>query len=155
MTTETSTDRIRKTIELKAPVARVWRALTEHREFGEWFGVDLESPFEPGRATQGRLTISGYEHMTLEVFVKDMTPPNRFSYEWHPYAIDPEVDYSQEPSTLVEFELQEMEGGTLLIVTESGFDALPAERREEAYRMNEGGWKGQLRNIEAHVTSHP
>lgn len=144
-------DRIEKRIELKAPIARVWRALTDHKEFGEWFGVKLEGPFVPGQVSRGQITHPGYEHVTWHATVKEMAPERLFSFTWHPYAIDPEIDYSQETPTLVEFVLQPMANGTLLMVTESGFDKVPRGRRAEAFRMNEGGWTAQLQNIERHV----
>lgn len=150
-----STDRIEKRIELRAPVARVWRALTNHQEFGQWFRVKLERPFAPGEKTRGNITHPGYEHLTMEVTVQTMENERRFSFHWHPYAVDPKVDYSKEPPTLVEFVLEKTATGTLLTVTESGFDAIPAARRAEAFRMNEQGWAGQLKNIEAHVTQFP
>jgi uncharacterized protein YndB with AHSA1/START domain len=145
------TDKIEKQIELKAPVARVWRALTNHREFSEWFRVDLENAFIPGQVTHGRVTYPGYEHLTFEAVVQKMEPERLFSLTWHPYAVDPKKDYSKEPSTLVEFRLEKRGAGTLLTVTESGFSKLPADRRDEAFRMNEGGWTEQLKNIERHV----
>ena len=150
-----STDRIEKSIELNAPVARVWRALTDYREFGEWFRVNLETPFTPGQPTRGHITRPGYEHVVMEVIVRKMEPQRLFSFNWHPYAIDPKTDYSTEPPTLVEFKLENIPTGTLLIVTESGFDSIPAGRRDEAFRMNDKGWAGQLKNIERHVTAKP
>ncbi len=150
MTTQ-STDRIDKQIDLKAPVSRVWRALTDYREFGQWFRVNLEGPFVAGKATRGRITHPGYEHVVMEVVVEKIEPEHLFSFRWHPYAIDPKVDYSKEQPTLVEFRLEKSPTGTLLRVTESGFDKVPAGRRDEAFRMNEGGWTAQLKNIEAHV----
>lgn len=145
------TDRIEKTVELKAPVSRVWRALTDYREFGEWFRVRLEGPFEPGKVARGRITYPGYEHVVFEAAVQKMEPERLFSYTWHPYAIDPKVDYSGEPPTLVEFTLEEVPGGTRLRVVESGFDKIPAKRRAEAFRMNEGGWRAQMGNIERYL----
>ncbi|MDB5303948.1 MAG: Activator of Hsp90 ATPase 1 family protein [Phycisphaerales bacterium] len=152
---ESSTDRIEKRIELKAPLARVWRALTDHREFGAWFGVNLEAPFVPGKSTRGNITYPGYEHLVMEVVVQKMEAERLFSFHWHPYAVDPKVDYSKEPPTLVEFRLEKTAAGTLLVVTESGFDAIPAARRNEAFRMNSGGWTQQMKNIETHVTNTP
>ena len=146
-------DRIEKQIELKAPRARVWRALTDYQEFSEWFGVDLESPFLPGQISRGQITHPGYEHVQIEVVVQTLEPEHNFSYTWHPYPVEPGVDYSKEPSTLVEFRLEETSDGTLLTVTESGFQKLPASRRAEAFRMNEGGWAEQLENIKRHVTT--
>lgn len=146
-----TTDRIEKSIEIKAPVSRVWRALTDHTEFGEWFRVKLESPFAPGKVTRGRITHPGYEHVVMEVVVQKIEPERYFSYTWHPYAVDPKVDYSKEPSTLVEFRLEKTGSGTLLRVTESGFDTIPESRRAEAFRMNSGGWEAQMRNIQTYA----
>ena len=149
------TDRIEKTIELKAPVARVWRALTDHREFGQWFRVRLEGPFVPGQVAHGNITHPGYEHLQMTMIVQKIEPERFFSYTWHPYAIDPKVDYSQETPTLVEFTLEKSAKGTLLKVTESGFDRIPSDRRLEAFRMNENGWAQQLTNIESYVADRP
>lgn len=144
-------DRIEKRIELKAPVSRVWQALTDHREFGAWFRVALEGPFVPGQEVRGRITWPGAEHLTMTATVQRMESERRFSFTWHPYAIDPTVDYSAEPPTLVEFTLEAIPGGTLLTVTESGFAALPAHRRDLAFRMNEQGWSIQIQNITQHL----
>src|SRR6476660_6974728 len=144
-------DRIEKRIELKAPVSRVWRALTDYREFGQWFRVNLEKPFAPGEVVRGQLTYPGYEGHKLELIVQKMEPERLFSYTWHPYAMDKSKDYSKETPTLVEFRLETISTGTLLVVTESGFDKIPADRRLEAFRMNEGGWTAQLKNIENYV----
>lgn len=152
---DAGTDRIEKSIELRASPARVWRALTDHREFGAWFRVNLESAFVPGRPTRGRITYPGYEHLVMEVVVQKMVAPRYFSYTWHPYAVDPTADYSNEKPTLVEFNLEETATGTLLKVTESGFDSIPASRREEAFRMNSAGWVEQMRNVEKHVSHSP
>jgi uncharacterized protein YndB with AHSA1/START domain len=144
-------DRIEKRIELKAPVSRVWRAVTDYREFGEWFRVKFEGPFVAGEVARGKITNPGYEHLTLEATVKEIQPERLFSFTWHPYAIDPKVDYSKETPTLVEFRFEKIPSGTLLVVTESGFDKIPANRRAEALRMNDNGWAAQLKNIERHV----
>jgi uncharacterized protein YndB with AHSA1/START domain len=144
-------DRIEKRIELEAPVSRVWRALTDHREFGEWFRVKLDAPFAPGQISRGHITHPGYEHVRWEVTVQKMEPERLFSFTWHPYAIDPKIDYSKEPTTLVEFRLEPKGGGTVLVLTESGFDAIPTDRRPEAFRMNDQGWTAQMKNIERHV----
>ena len=143
-------NRIEKRIELDAPPARVWRALTDHREFGEWFRVTLDGPFVPGQV-RGSVAYPGYEHLKWEATVQKMEPERLFSFTWHPYAIDPDVDYRSEPPTLVEFRLEAKEGGTVLFLTESGFDAIPQGRRFEAFRMNERGWTEQMKNIERHV----
>ncbi|MBP1773624.1 MAG: hypothetical protein H6P99_2787 [Holophagaceae bacterium] len=148
-----STDCIRKKIHLRAPRARVWKALADATEFGTWFGMKLEGGFIPGQSVHGRITHPGYEHIRLEVKVERMEPESLFSYRWHPYPMDPKKDYSKEPMTLVEFHLQAVEDGTLLQVVESGFDQLPPERRDEAFRMNDGGWTSQMARIERHVAS--
>jgi uncharacterized protein YndB with AHSA1/START domain len=147
--------RIEKRIEVKAPVSRVWRALTDFREFGEWFRVKFEDPFVPDKISRGNITHPGYEHVQMEVMVQTMQRERVFSFTWHPYAVDPKIDYSKEPSTLVEFRLEKTETGTLLTLTESGFDKIPANRRFEAFRKNQDGWTQQLKNIEAYVTEKP
>ncbi len=148
-------DRIEKRIELKAPLSRVWRALTDHREFGLWFRVKLDGPFVPGQLSTGWITYPGYEHLKWEAVVQKMEPERLFSFTWHPYAVDPKMDYSKEPPTLVEFRLEKTAGGTLLTVIESGFDKIPAGRRPEALRMNERGWTEQVKNIQSHVAQKP
>jgi uncharacterized protein YndB with AHSA1/START domain len=145
------TDRIEKTIDLNAPVERVWRALTDYREFGAWFRVNLEGPFVPGEVASGNIVYPGYEHVVMRVKVTRMEAPRYFAFTWHPYAVDPDVDYSGETPTLVEFRLEPALNGTRLTVVESVFEAVPAHRRAEAFRMNEGGWEEQMRNIKAHV----
>lgn len=142
---------IEKRIELNAPAERVWRALTDHSEFGQWFRVAMDGPFVIGRPTRGRITYPGYEHVTMEIVVRTMDSPRMFAFNWHPYAIDPAVDYSGEQPTLVEFRLEPIAGGTLLTVTESGFENVPEARRAEAFRMNGGGWAEQVKNIANHV----
>jgi len=150
--TNNATDRIEKKIVLKASRSRVWRALTDSKQFGEWFLVALEGEFVAGQRVTGRITHKGYEHLRFEVLVEKIEPETLFSMRWHPYAIDPAVDYSSEPMTLVEFRLKEIPEGIELSVVESGFDRIPAERRAEAFRMNEGGWSQQVKNIERYVT---
>jgi uncharacterized protein YndB with AHSA1/START domain len=145
-------DRIEKQIELNAPVSRVWRALTDHVEFGQWFGVKLDGPFAPGAVSRGNITHPGYEHVRWEAVVQRIEPQRLFSFTWHPYGIDPKVDYSKEPPTLVEFTLSATPGGgTLLVVSESGFDKVPPGRRDLAFRMNDQGWGMQMENIRKHV----
>lgn len=148
-------DRIEKRIELKAPISRVWRALTDYQEFGEWFRVKIDGPFAPGQITHGQITYPGYEHLRWEAIVQKMEHERLFSFTWHPYAIDPKQDYSGETPTLVEFKLEKTATGTLLQLTESGFDKIPANRRSEAFRMNDGGWTEQMKNIEIHVSQKP
>lgn len=146
-----STNEIRKQLLIKAPLARVWRAITDADEFGAWFHVKLEMPFVVGRDTSGQITYPGWEHVRFTLRTEAIEPQVRFAYRWHPYAVDMNKDYSSEPMTLVEFLLEPREGGTLVTVVESGFDALPPERIAEAFRMNERGWAEQLDNIAAHV----
>lgn len=145
------TDRIEKTVELKAPPARVWRALTDHQEFGQWFQVRLDGPFAPGQTSRGQIAYPGYEHIKWEAVVQKMEPERRFSFTWHPYAVEPDQDYSGETPTLVEFTLEKTATGTRLSVVESGFDKLPPHRRDLAFRMNEGGWEEQVKNIARHL----
>lgn len=147
----TSTDRIEKQIHLRAPQSRVWRALTDSKEFGTWFRANLEGPFEVGKMTSGQITYPGYEWMTMEVWVERIDPETYFSMRWHPGSIERDSDFSQEPTTLIEFRLEPVDGGTLLRVTESGFDQLPPGRRESAFRDNSSGWEEQMGNIKAHV----
>ena len=149
-----STDRIERQMVLKAPRAKVWRALTNAEEFGNWFGVNFKGKsFVAGQHTQGQLSYPGYEHVVMEVLIEQIVPEKLFSWRWHPYAVKPEIDYSQEEATLVVFELKDAEGGTLLTVVESGFDKVPAARRDEAFRMNTGGWEQQMKRIEKHVST--
>lgn len=150
---EILTDRIRKQTTLAAPIARVWRAISNAREFGGWFRLALEGEFVEGSTIRGRITYPGYEHLTAELLIERIRPQTYFSYRWHPYAVDPNVDYSQEPTTLVEFELAEVPGGTQLTISESGFERIPEGRRAEAFRMNDGGWTSQLENVRQHVSS--
>jgi len=145
------TNRIEKKILLRAPRSRVWRAIANADEFGAWFRVKLEGTFEEGAAIRGKITHPGYEHVTMEMQVERIEPERYFAYRWHPYAVDPAVDYSAEPTTLVEFLLEEGDGGTWLTIVESGFDRIPLARRADAFRMNDRGWGEQTRNIERHV----
>jgi uncharacterized protein YndB with AHSA1/START domain len=149
--TKSSTDLIEKEIVVRAPRARVWRAITDHREFGKWFQAEMKDPFVPGARSHGRITHPGYEHLTFEVLVERMEPEHLFSLRWHPYAVDPQQDYSHEPTTLVEFELEELPQGTRIRVRESGFDQIPLARRAEAFRMNSDGWAQQLQNVARYV----
>ncbi len=148
----TSTDRIERKILLKAPRARVWRALSNAEEFGNWFGVNFKGKnFIAGKPVQGKITYPGYEHIVMEVFIEQVVPERLLSWRWHPAAIDPAVDYSAEPTTLVVFELEEAAGGVMLTVVESGLDKIPLARRANVYRLNTSGWDEQMRNIEKHV----
>ena len=122
------TNSIEKTVDIAAPVERVWRAVTDHVEFGQWFGVKIAAPFAVGEESTGHITYPGYEHVKWEALVEWMDPPHRFAFRWHPYAIDRDVDYSSEPRTLVEFTLASIATGTRLTVVETGFDALPSHR---------------------------
>jgi uncharacterized protein YndB with AHSA1/START domain len=144
-------DRIEKSVELAAPVSRVWRALTDPGEFGAWFGVALEGPFAPGETARGKITHPGYEHLVWRAKVQTIEPERLFAFSWRPYAIDPDADYSAEQPTLVEFRLQPTDTGSRLVITESGFDRVPEARREEAFRMNDHGWGEQVKNIARHI----
>jgi uncharacterized protein YndB with AHSA1/START domain len=148
-----SADRIEKTIVLRAPRTRVWRAIAQAEEFGAWFGMALEGIFAPGETLTGRLTAPGREHLTLEIMVERVEPEHLLSYRWHPYAMEPDVDYSDEPTTLVEISLADVADGTQLTVVESGFDRIPPARRAIAFRMNEQGWAEQLAHIAHYVAT--
>jgi uncharacterized protein YndB with AHSA1/START domain len=147
-----NTDRIEEKILLRVPRARVWRALTDAEEFGEWFGVKLTGAFAPGATVKGTITDKEYEGLPFELVVERIEPQRLFSWRWHPYAVDPDVDYSAEPTTLIVCELEETVDGTVLTLVESGFDTIPAARREEACRMHEGGWAAQMKSIERYLT---
>jgi uncharacterized protein YndB with AHSA1/START domain len=150
----TATDRIERSILLKAPRPRVWRALSNPEEFGRWFGVVLKgTTFAAGQRVRGQVTYPGYEHLVWDVLIERVEPERLLSWRWHPAAVEPSVDYSNEPTTLVVFELEDVEGGTLLTVVESGFDSVPPSRRLDAFRMNSGGWDIQMQNIERHVAA--
>ena len=148
---EESRDRIADKVRLHASRERVWRALADPEEFGQWFGVKGLGPFVPGTTVRGMITDKGYEHVPFEIAIERMEPGRMFSFRWHPYAVDPAVDYTGEPRTLVVFELEEVEGGTLLSVVETGFGRLPPGRRAEAYPMHEEGWAAQMKAIERHL----
>jgi uncharacterized protein YndB with AHSA1/START domain len=149
MTSTAVTDRIEKTVILKAPRTRIWRALSDAKEFGEWFKVKLDAEFTPGATVYGTITYPGYEGLRLEMVIERMEPERLFSYRWHPG--DPRGDYSAEPMTLVEFTLEDVPGGTRLTIVESGFDKIPLSRRAAAFRMNDDGWTEQIDNIQRHV----
>ncbi len=146
-----NTDRIEKTIVLRAPRAMVWRALTNADQFGAWFGAKMGGVFTPGARVTGRITAPGYDHLTMDLVIDRLEPERLFSYRWHPFAIDPAVDYSGEPMTLCEFTLEETPDGTRLTVIESGFDRIPPARRDLAFRMNDGGWTAQMQNIQRYL----
>ena len=144
-----STDRIQKTIVLNAPRSKVWRALTDTRQFGEWFQARIDEPFVPGQHARGSVTYKGYEHLRFEVRVEQMEPERLFSWRWQPGG-DPDID-PEEPTTLVVFELEEIPEGTRLTVTETGFDRIPVARRAKAFRENDSGWTGQLESLRKYV----
>ena len=146
-----STDRIQKSIVLHAPRAKVWRALTDSRQFGQWFQARIEEPFQAGQRAEGRVTYPGYEHLRFEVAVEKMEPERLFSWRWQPGG-DPDIDPS-EPTTLVVFELEDVPEGTRLTVTETGFDRIPVARRAKAYRENDEGWTGQMGQLEKYLAS--
>ena len=150
--TITQTDRIEKKAVIRAPRSRVWRAIANPEEFGAWFLVRLDGPFVEGAPIKGQITHPGYEHLTMELQVERIEPESYFAYRWHPYTVDPAVDYNAEPATLVEFHLEDAGRETLLTIVESGFDRIPLERRAEAFRRNDGGWTQQMRNIERYVS---
>ncbi len=144
---DSSTDRFERQIVLDATPSRVWRAITDVSQFNSWFGVNLTTPFTPGGESTGQIAIRNYEHLTLHLWIEAMEPERFFSFRWHPNAIDPNVDYSTEPTTLVTFTIEPVGGGTRLTIVESGFDALPVARRATAFTGNAKGWSSQLENI--------
>jgi len=159
---ETNTDRIEKQVLLRAPLERVWRAVSDAGEFGSWFGVEFNGSFAPGARITGKIVPTKadpevaesqkpYEGTAFEFTVDRMEPERLFSFRWHPFAVDPNVDYSSEQPTLVVFELKKVATGTLLTVTESGFDGVPLARRAKAFAMNEGGWTAQMMLIEKYL----
>jgi uncharacterized protein YndB with AHSA1/START domain len=155
-------DRIEKQVTLKAPLSRVWKAITDSQEFGRWFGVTFEGPFTPGARVAGTITPTTvdpqvaamqtpYEGMAFDITIERIDPETVFSFRWHPGAIDPAIDYSTEPTTLVEFRLEPVAEGVRLTIVESGFDRIPLARRAEAFTMNEGGWAAQTMLIEKYL----
>jgi uncharacterized protein YndB with AHSA1/START domain len=157
-----TTDRIEKRVVLRAPRERVWNAICDAKQFGTWFGVEFDGPFVAGAAMKGRMTptkVDGevaklqepYAGMAFDCTIDRIEPMTLFSFRWHPFAIEPNVDYSKEPTTLVVFRLEEVAGGTQLTITESGFDKIPLERRAKAFASNEGGWAIQSELIEKYV----
>ena len=155
MTSVTDTDRIERSVVINAPRERVWRALADAETFGTWFGVDLKGQaFAPGQRARGPMNGCGHDNVFFDVVVERVDPQRLFSFRWHPYAIEPGVDYAKEDPTLVTFTLKDSPGnGTLLTVVESGFDKVPPQRRLEAFRMNSRGWQVQMDNIVRHVTA--
>ena len=151
MSENTNENRIERSIELKAPLSKVWKAITDHNEFGQWFGCQFDGPFVVAKTIPGKLNFPDFDHMQWAVDVKKMEPERLFSFTWHPYPADPAIDYTKETPTLVEFKLQSIPGGTLLTVIESGFENIPANRRLEAFRMDTEGWIEQLENVAKYV----
>jgi uncharacterized protein YndB with AHSA1/START domain len=160
------TDRIEKKILLRAPLKRVWRALSDSAEFGSWFGMKFDGPFEPGRSLRAQIvgtTVDAevakaqkqHEGISFEILIEEMEPDRRFSFRWHPGAVEPGVDYSTEPTTLVVFALEEVADGVMLTVTESGFDKIPIERRAKAFTQNEQGWAVVVKLIEGYLVQAP
>jgi len=145
-----NSDRIEKSAVLRAPRAKVWHALTDAQALGEWFGLKLDGPITAGARLKGQVTHKGYEHLTWDVTIVAMEPERKFSWRWHPGDVSAS-DVANEPTTLVEFELADVEGGTLVTVVETGFDAIPATRRGDAYRSNDEGWGAQIDAIRRHV----
>ena len=158
-----NTDRIEKKVLLRAPRKRIWRALSDSTEFGSWFGMKFDGPFAPGACMRGVIaptTVDAevakaqkeYEGMPFELTIERMEPERLFSFRWHPFAVERDVDYSAEPTTLVVFGLEEVADGVMLTVTESGFDRIPLARRAKAFTANEGGWGMVVKLIEKYVS---
>jgi uncharacterized protein YndB with AHSA1/START domain len=161
-----STDCIQRKVLLRAPRKRVWRALSDSTEFGTWFGVKLDGPFTPGASMRGVIIPTKvnaevasaqkpYEGLPFEIIVEKMEPERLLSFRWHPFAVEPGVDYSAEPTTLVVFALEEVPGGVMLTVTESGFDQIPLARRAKAFTANEQGWGMVVKLVEEYLASTP
>jgi uncharacterized protein YndB with AHSA1/START domain len=157
-----NTDRIEKKVVLRAPLDRVWRAITDSAEFGLWFGVKFDSPFRPGAAMHGQIvgtTVDpevaqaqqAHKDVKFSITIEQIVPQRLFSFRWHPNDVDPNVDASQEPTTLVSFALAEVAGGVELTVTESGFDQIPLARRAKAFGANERGWEIEVRMISEYL----
>lgn len=157
-----NTDRIEKKILLRAPLSRVWRAISDSSEFGSWFGMKFDAPFTPGARMRGMIVPTKadpevaklqekYSGTPFEIVIDRIIPERLFSYRWHPGAIDPNIDYSVEPMTLVVFELEQVADGVMLTITESGFDQIPLARRAKAFEANEGGWSHQVKMVEKHL----
>ncbi|MDQ2834133.1 MAG: SRPBCC family protein [Acidobacteriota bacterium] len=144
-------DHIEKQIEITAPTSRVWQALTDSKQFGEWFQVNIDGPFTAGKPAAGQLTYPGYEGVRLEVTVKTIEPETYFAYTWHPNPCDAKADYTSEPPTLVEFRLKPTSIGTLLTVRESGFTNIPGARQAEAFRNNDNGWLKQMESLKTYA----
>lgn len=144
-------DRIEKIVDLAAPVARVWRAITDHKEFGEWFQVRLDTPFKVGTTTTGNITYPGHEHMKWVSVTEQMDHERLFAFSWPPSAIDPDTEYDKEAKVRVEFRLEPTERGARLTITETGFQQFPEAKRLEALRSNAAGWDIQAKNLAAHV----
>lgn len=161
-----NTDRIEKQILLRAPRARVWRALTDSTQFGTWFGVAFDGPFRPGAKMKGVIVGTKvnpevaelqkpHAGKKFEITIEQMEPEKLFSFRWHPHAVDPNADYSAEPATLIAFMLEEKPGGILLTVSESGFDQIPLARRAEAFKANEQGWEVMSKVLEEYLVQNP
>jgi uncharacterized protein YndB with AHSA1/START domain len=163
MDAKSATDRIEKKVLLRAPRAKVWRAISDSVEFGTWFGMRFDGPFQVGAAMRGAITPTKvnaevaamqkkHEGKEIEIWVEKIEPERLLSFRWHPFAVEQGVDYSKEPTTLIVFELEDTEGGVMLTVTESGFDGIPLARRAKAFEANNGGWSKQMELIAAYVT---
>jgi uncharacterized protein YndB with AHSA1/START domain len=161
-----TTDRIEKKVVLNAPQERVWRAISDSKEFGAWFGMAFDAPFVQGNRMTGKIvptTVDAevaklqkpHEGKAFEIIIDRIEPMRKLSFRWHPFAIDPSVDYSKEPTTLVTFDLEKVSGGTQLTITESGFDKIPLARRAEAFKANEGGWQKQTELIAKYLAKTP
>ena len=148
---EANQDRIEKLVELKAPVSRVWQALTNHEEFGAWFRVKLDGPFKVGAVTTGTMTYSGCDHVKWESLTEQMEPERLFVFSWPPSAVDPDTEYDAAAKVTVEFRLEPSGTGTRLTITESGFLHFPEAKRLEVLRSNTQGWDMQADNVAAHV----
>lgn len=162
----TVANRIEKTVVLSAPLARVWRAISNSEEFGKWFGMSTDEPFIAGKSVVGQIRPTQVDPeiarlqephtgKAFELIIERVEPARLFAFRWHPFAVDPNVDYSKEPTTLVAFELTPVTDGTRLTITESGFEQLPLQRRAEAFKANDGGWEAQTKLVEKYLDTFP
>jgi uncharacterized protein YndB with AHSA1/START domain len=157
-----STNRIEKQVVLRAPMDRVWRAISDSQEFGRWFGVRIDGPFVAGASVTATITGTTVDDEVAELQrphagakatwqIVAVEPSQRFAYRWHPFAVDSDVDYDAEPTTLVEFTLTPTPDGVLLTIVESGFDAIPVARRSAAFEANSGGWAKQVELVRKYL----
>ena len=142
---------IQKQIVIKSSLSNVWKSLVDYKEFGNWFKATFETPFVKGEPSRGHITDPGYDHIKIEITIQEMIYESTFSYQWHPFAVDSDYDYSQDEKTTVTFTLTKDGYATILHLKEVGFFKLPQGRRLQSYQMNEEGWGIQMENIKNYL----